>query len=643
MKKTLSLILALLLCLSLCACMASNENPTIPSTEPTVTDPTVPTDPTIEQTDATDPTQVSDATEATDPTETSEPTAVTDATETPAVSPTETPTETPTAAPTETTAATPTETTHAHSWTDATCTAAQVCTTCQAVGAPAKGHNWVDASYISPKSCTRCGLTEGSILVRPPRGDYSGVTITIATPSGTGTIEEYWLYQEIEKAFGCTINVQPILEAAYYDRVYAMIAQGNTPTIFMINGSIEEYVARGESGQFVDVMAPENLAKMPNFKSLFVDNKINNDRLMLTGAADGSHYLLPGYNCRQNVEYYWFYNNVAFEEAGVQWDGDPDGFLDMLRKLKAYDPNSYPLSVGSLHNTLNRVISSFGVNSTYAAYDWSKGDWFFGATSNASYEMLRMYQTAYNEKLLNPANLKQGAGAMTTDIENGESYLYHGHIGWTEFLNSYFSENTYRDGSIIPASAPVGTNGMTLQAPSFSNTSGTVISAEDPRAAECAMAILDWMYDTSKDGGAWLNTVGDPSMLARGDDGLLNWICDYDGTDYMNDRYYVSLKYGMFDAALAVRICPESPHFNKGAAVAEAQKIGDQVGYFRCAPALPEMDGQLNSLYADAQEEIKRMQLDFITQNWTRADFDEWSADFNATYSQIIDYLNGYF
>lgn len=630
-KRILSVFLIVAMLLPLCACQDSGvDTPIEPSEQESATAPL--------ETEGTSPTETSAATEETDPAVTTDPTEDTKTTD-----PTE---DTKTTDPTEDTKATdptedtkPTETFHVHTWADATCTSPRICTTCNANGGPAKGHNWTDASYTDPKHCTICGATEGSALVRPSRENFQGVTITIATHNYTGK-RGNWFYKQIEQIFGCTINDLNIPAEVYQERVQAMIAEGNVPTIFLLDGPIAEYVALGEKGQFVDVMAPENLAKMPYFKSLFVDNKINNEILMMTAAQDGSHYILPRFTQKRNVDYCWFYEQNAFEEAGVEWDGDPDGFLNMLRKLKLYSPESYPLTITKLHTTLDYVISSFGANSSYASYDWNKGEWFFGATSNASYEMLSMYQTAYNEKLLHSDALMQNNGNMVDDIRYNKSFVSYGWVQWMWHLNGSFDSGDYGDGHIVPGTTPVGTNGMTFQIPSFSNTSGVMISTADSKAAECAMAILDWMYDTSEEGGAWLSTVGDDPMLERDSDGLLNWLNDEAGVPYMNDLNYISQKYGMFDGALTVRVCPESPYFNLGAEVAEAQKIGNQSGYFRAAPPMPALKASLASQYQKAQAEIDQMQLDFITENWTRADFDKWASEFNATYQPVLDYLN---
>lgn len=49
----------------------------------------------------------------------------------------------------------------AHNWKSATCTAPKTCTSCGATEGSAAGHNWKNATCTAPKTCTTCGATEG--------------------------------------------------------------------------------------------------------------------------------------------------------------------------------------------------------------------------------------------------------------------------------------------------------------------------------------------------------------------------------------------------------------------------------------------------------------------------------------------------
>ena len=151
MKKTLAMLLALVMLVSLCACSNSDNQPTDPSNSSQAT-----TEGTGKPTDSTEGT--TGVTQA----PTNEPTTA--PTDEPTTAPTEQPTEQPTTQPSEapTTSPTTPPTTCSHSYKDATCTAPKTCSKCGATEGSAAGHSWNAATCTAPKTCSKCGVTEGS-------------------------------------------------------------------------------------------------------------------------------------------------------------------------------------------------------------------------------------------------------------------------------------------------------------------------------------------------------------------------------------------------------------------------------------------------------------------------------------------------
>lgn len=117
MKKRFAILLALLLCLTLCSCFDD-----LPA-------------------------------ESFGPTGGSAPTSA----------PTTIPEEsgTPITVPTQDSKPIPSEPVHCHSWQDATCTEPAVCTDCGETKGSALGHDWKAATCDQAKVCNVCGTTEG--------------------------------------------------------------------------------------------------------------------------------------------------------------------------------------------------------------------------------------------------------------------------------------------------------------------------------------------------------------------------------------------------------------------------------------------------------------------------------------------------
>lgn len=150
MKKTISLLLALVLCLSLCACKGgTDDTATTGATTAATTEGSTETtesvvDPTAEAT--VDPT--ADATEST-------------------VAPT-----------------TPAPTQCSHTYKDATCSAPKTCSKCGATEGNAAGHSWNDATCTAPKTCKKCGATNGEVIAHQT-GDW--ITDKLPTCNSEGS------------------------------------------------------------------------------------------------------------------------------------------------------------------------------------------------------------------------------------------------------------------------------------------------------------------------------------------------------------------------------------------------------------------------------------------------------------------------
>ena len=485
-------------------------------------------------------------------------------------------------------------------------------------------------------------------IVPPEPEDFSDVTVSIVQSyvSDEEVEDGKWLYKQIEEKFGCKVEVIEVYwsEGGYSEKMKELMEEGNLPTIFDNFLPMEQLMEYGKQGKFVDLMAPENLDRMPNFSKLLADDQQFHDAYTQTAAPDGSHYLLPTYLLPNDYSVFgWFYNEVAFEKAGVQWCGDPEGFLDMLRQLKAYYPDSYPMTghTNSIHGVLNRVCNTYGVNSSYAAYNWDLNQWYWGATTDEYYDMLCLFQTAYQEKLLEPGMFYSHSGSMDDDIVWNRSFLFNSWVGWMTMYNRVFKEATdvpEIEGHLVTATTPVGPNGLTPEIVKFRDLNGTVINNQDPKAARCAMAIMDWMYDTSEDGGAWLNTVGPEEMLYVDESGEHNWNDVPLPSRVPNLQEYVRKTYGMFQPALTVRYCKESPALSPEEQMTE--ELLDTMAYLKAPPELLISDAAIKNAYQASQKEIKDMNAKFIIENWTREQFDDWCETFNAKYGHIIEYFN---
>ncbi len=476
------------------------------------------------------------------------------------------------------------------------------------------------------------------LLGTPGHYDYGdrfkNITIRIAV-QGEYTGEE-WFFQKAEEVIGCNIELLCFGSAGTYtEKVNAMLATGDIPDLFQPVVSISEINTYGDQSAFVNLMDPANLAKMPNFKAVYVDNAENYDRYMRTASSTGAHYVIPHYESSRDVNHGWMYRDDVFTELGLEMWTDLDSFLYTLRELKKAYPDSYPMAGADWEDTLNRWMYSFNTNNQYTAYNWETGKWYIGADSEDYYTMLETLQTLYKEKLMDPDMItNSGTGAIDSAIINDKSFVYHSWIGRMSIQNNN-ADLIAKGGHVSPA-PPVGTNGMGIELEKFVAHGGSAIANNANK--EATMALVNWLYDDTPGGGGYCITVGEEGDNFTVVDGKRV----YKGLEdvaiiTIND---LAEEYGMWEAVLYYNMSEDSVYFDFTEEEQLAQDIGNAAGYYRTVPPFPVASTQINDLKASMTGDIKAFVQKYVTENLTRADYDAFIRDLHNKYDAVIEAYN---
>lgn len=72
-----------------------------------------------------------------------------------------------------------------HDWEDADCVAPKTCSRCDETKGEALGHDWKEADCVTPKTCSRCNETEGEALGHSPSGWEVTETDTMVSTCAT--------------------------------------------------------------------------------------------------------------------------------------------------------------------------------------------------------------------------------------------------------------------------------------------------------------------------------------------------------------------------------------------------------------------------------------------------------------------------
>lgn len=454
---------------------------------------------------------------------------------------------------------------------------------------------------------------------------FKDVTVEWWVASNYGLNSDMFMFKKLEEAIGCNINVTCYDPETYKTKVGVAIKTGNLPDIFVTQGGYTEAGRYGDQGAFVNLLSADSLAKMPNFKALFVDNADMKSRIDFYTSEKGGLYTLPTYNLNRTVNHGWLYRKDIFEKHNIQMWTDSESFLNVLRQLKQLYPESYPLTGKDMVKyVFDRVGNSYGLNSIMLPYDWDKGEFYLGFADEGYYEMLKLFQTAWNEKLVDPDIFSNGTADIDANMVNGTSFVMNDWIGRIAVENAAGKEI---DPNFQVAYAPHIGDGKGVEL-AIIDPSGSVISAmSDKKVQDACLAIYNYLYSEE---GSFVGTIGEEGVTFKMVDGERVYL-NPDGTE----MEFVTVqtleeKYGMWSTPWVIKTFDRSSvYYNFTEEEAEAQVIGSQGGLNKAAPPVnfSEEDATIQvDLYNQCKNDLDQFAAKFVTQNYSKED---WQNEVN--------------
>lgn len=447
-----------------------------------------------------------------------------------------------------------------------------------------------------------------------------------------------WIFKKIEEVVGCKINVTRYDPETYHTKLNAKLNTNDLPDICQLDTGYNVYNIWGDQGAFVNLLDMENLAKMPNVKAVLDIPEVK-EQMEFYKSDLGALYGFVRYNTERAVNHGWHYREDIFEKHGIEMWTDSESFLNVLRQLKKLYPDSYPLTGSSMNDVFTRVVNQYGSNSLRGAYDWDTGKWYLGAATEGAYEMLMVFQTAWNEDLVDPDIFQNKTGDITTNIVNGTSFVYNSWIG-------YMAEQNYAGKQVDP-------NFQVSYAPQIGPEAGKCYANQLPLVtdskviinaqSDCVDACLAAMNFLYADEG-YAVTTGEEGVTFKMVDGKKVYL-KADGSD-MNLPTIQTLEeeFGLWNTGLYFLASRDSVYFTFSAEEEEAQTLGCRDGFNRRAPAtsIPSDVPLEWHDSADALDmDITEFFAEFVTQNLSKADWEARCNMWNTKYGSYIDVLNG--
>lgn len=445
-----------------------------------------------------------------------------------------------------------------------------------------------------------------------------------------------FLFKKLQEVIGCKIDVVCYAGATYTTKVNAALQTQNLPDMCCMVVDYTAFNVWGDQGAFVNLLDENVLAKMPNLKKNVLDQPDAAPLLDSYKSEEGALYALPRYNTERTVNYGWMYRKDIFEKHNIEMWTDSESFLNVLRQLKQIYPDSYPLTGSTMQSVFNRVINNYGSNSWQAAYDWEKKEWYLGAATEGYYEMMKLFQTAWNEKLIDPDMFTNTVGELDAAILNDESFVFNSWIGRMEEQNPAGKD---KNPEFQVSYAPQIGDGKGDQLGVLSTTN-TIINAKS-KCIDACLAIWNYLYSEE---GAFVMTVGEEGVtfdMVNGERVYKN----ADGTPMPNPTIQTLEKeFGLWNNNTYPLASRESVYFNYTPEEAEAQEIGLKGGYLMRAP-IPKVPSEYGEEYNDLStqlfNDLKQFSAQFVIKNMTREDWQNQVQVWETKYGKVFDILNG--
>ena len=470
-------------------------------------------------------------------------------------------------------------------------------------------------------------------------GDYfKDVEVEWWISSNYEVTGDMFLFKKIEEVVGCKINLVCYNSEDYKTKINAKLNTNNLPDICSLGVGSAVYNVYGEQGAFVNLLESYALNRMPNLKKNVLDQEAAKPHLEALKSSSGALYAMPRYNTNRAVNHGWMYREDIFEKHDIKMWTDTESFLNVLRQLKELYPDSYPLTGASMDAIFDRVIYNYGANNTKMAYDWETGKWYMGAATDAYYEMLMVYQTAWDEDLIDPDIFTNKVNDIDAAIINGDSFVYNSWIGRLIEQNPVGQET---DPNFQVSYAPHIGNGKGNELSQVESTN-VLINAQSPSIEiEACLAIWDYLYSEE---GTFAATIGEEGVTYKVVDGEKVYL-NSDGTEMKKATIQtLEEEHGMWNANMYVLADRESVYFTFTEEEAEAQVIGSQNGFVACPPiyTIPEEYGEeFYDLAHNLTMEINQYSAKFITEGYDKANWQAKVQEWQTKYGKAFDYLNG--
>ena len=236
---------------------------------------------------------------------------------------------------------------------------------------------------------------------------------------------------------------------------------------------------------------------LPNYRKWWTDDEWATVEAF-NAAPDGKMYMLLSKNPR-TISRGFVYRQDLVEDAGLEWPTTIDGYTELLRALKANNPDHYPLFTRGQGGIFTDVFYNTWRTTAGVHFDIDSGELVYGAATDKMRELLKYFTGIYAEGLMDAEFLTN-----TRERENEILYVANTAIttpNWTG--NVPYMNNTSRKAtpevtwthSFIPLLSAPGAEAIVNPEQVFYPWGPFLTTNSEGEKLDRLLAYLNWIMD----------------------------------------------------------------------------------------------------------------------------------------------------
>lgn len=308
--------------------------------------------------------------------------------------------------------------------------------------------------------------------------------------------QDWYITNAIKEKTNVQLDVIAVPASSWGEKINLTMTSGDLPD--MIYADAATSFKYGPQGAFIDIM--KHLDKMPGFKKWYDGNK---DYVRDYKLADGQLCIFPEQGIAETNRRGYLYREDTFKKLNISPPKDENELMDVLKKLKAEYPKSFPFSFqGNFFSQLALVAQSWGASTGYK-YDSAGKKVAYGPVEDKFKEVVAYFNKLYQEKLIAPDFLSMTAKGWQDLLSTDGSFITLAYLGRIDFFNSALrKDNPQYTLSYMPPFKG-GKDGVSKLGYSASNTAGMLVSSNSKKLNE-VLKYMDWMYsDEARELVSW--------------------------------------------------------------------------------------------------------------------------------------------